>query len=524
MPLPYITGTGRHAELNVAGKPFRALSGELHNSSASSLNYMENAVWPAIRQLHMNNVIAPVYWECVEPEEGLFDFELVDGLISQARRENVTLTLLWFGLWKNSASTYIPQWAKLDRERFVYMQTNGVDEEAIFHKADVMIESVSPLCETALQADAKAFGMMMKHIREIDPEGDTVIIVQIENEIGILGCGRDYSPLAQAEFNKQIPDEVASAYECSGTWTEAFGDDADELFMSYYFAKAISQIAEAGMAEHQIIYYVNAWLEQFPDRPGQYPTGGPVFKVRKMWRLAAPAMPFIAPDIYVENFRDVCDEYASDGNPLFIPETHGSKDSVPFLFYAVGQHNALCFSPFGIEDLLSGAAGLGEEELRKLNIDPSTMGGNRIQAGRMLAKGYEMISQMDPVIFKAHREDKIQGFLQYHDKGTVLRFSKYSVKVSYGTGSLFGPPPSPQDPLAGGFILEIAPDEFYAVGVSCKMSFYANSKRVVSVLRKEEGSFTEAGWQRERILNGDELMMNRFGVEPSIQRIKLYEY
>ena len=85
------------------------------------------------------------------------------------------------------------------------MQTNGVDEEAIFHKADVMIESVSPLCETALQADAKAFGMMMKHIREIDPEGDTVIIVQIENEIGILGCGRDYSPLAQAEFNKTDP-------------------------------------------------------------------------------------------------------------------------------------------------------------------------------------------------------------------------------------------------------------------------------------------------------------------------------
>ncbi len=524
MSLPIITGIGRHAELHVAGKPFRALSGELHNSSASSLNYMENTVWPSIRQLNMNNVITPVYWECVEPEEGVFDFDLVDGLISQARRENVTLTLLWFGLWKNSASTYIPQWVKLDRERFVFMQTNGVDEEAIFHKADVTINSVSPLCETAVQADASAFGMLMQHIREIDPEGETVIIVQVENEIGILGCGRDYSPLAEAAFNKQIPDEVANAYQCGGTWTEAFGDDADELFMSYYFAKAISQITAAGLAEHQIIYYANAWLEQYPDRPGQYPTGGPVFKVRKMWRLMAPELQFLAPDIYVEDFRAVCDEYGSDGNPLFIPETRASKDCVPFLFYAVGKHNALCFAPFGIEDLLSGAAGLGTEELQKLNIDPSSMSGNRIQAGRMLAKAYKIISQMDPIIFKAHREDKIQGFLQFHDKGTVLRFNKYSVKVAYGTGSLFGPPPSPQDPLAGGFLIEISPDEFFAVGVSCNISFYSNSKHVVGVLLKEDGKFTEAGWQRDRILNGDELMMNRFGVEPSIQHIKLYEY
>ena len=524
MPLPYMTGSGRHAELIVGGKPYRALSGELHNSSASSLAYMDRVVWPSLRQLHMNNVITPVYWECVEPEEGVYDFTLIDGLISQARREKVTLTLLWFGLWKNSASTYIPQWAKLDRERFVYMKSNGVDEEAIFHKADVVIESVSPLCEAAVQADAKAFGMMMKHIHKVDPDGETVIIVQVENEIGILGCGRDYSPLAQEAFNSQIPAEVAKEYDRSGTWSEAFGNDADEMFMSYYFAKAIEQITKAGAQEHQIIYYVNAWLEQFPDHPGQYPTGGPVFKVRKMWRLIAPSALFLAPDIYVDNYRDVCDEYASDGNPLFIPETRASKDTVPYLFYAVGKHNALCFSPFGIEDLLSGAAGLGEEELRKLNIDPSSMSGNRIQAGRMLAKGYEMISRMDPIIFQAHREDKIQGFLQYHDKGTVLRFSKYSVKVTYGASGPFGPPPSPQDPVAGGFIIEVSPDEFYAVGVSSKISFYSNSKRFVGVLVKEDGIFTEDGWQRDRILNGDEQMMTRFGVEPSIQHIKLYEY
>lgn len=524
MPLPYITGSGRHTELYVAGKPFRALSGELHNSSASSLDYMEKVVWPALRPLHMNNVIAPVYWECIEPEEGVFDYTLVDGLIAQARREGVTLTLLWFGLWKNSASTYIPQWAKLDRARFVYMTSNGVDEEAIFHKADITLESVSPLCEEAVQADAKAFGNLMRHIREVDPDGETVIAVQVENEIGVLGSSRDYSPMAQVKFDSLIPEEVAKEYGKAGTWSEAFGDDADELFMAYWFAKAINKIASAGAKEHKIIYYVNAWLEQFPDRAGQYPTGGPVFKVRKMWRLMAPVLSFLAPDIYVDHFRDVCDEYASDGNPLFIPETRASKDTVPFLFYAVGKHNALCFAPFGIEDLLQGAAGLGEEELRKLNIDPTAMGGNRIQAGRLLAQAYEMIGNMDGLIREAHREDRIQGFLQYHDKGTVLRFTKYSAKVTYGLGGPFSPPPSPNDPVAGGFIIEIAPNEFYIAGVSCTVTFYSNEKRIVGILLKEEGTFKEGVWQRGRILNGDEMMLNRFGSAPTVQHIKLYEY
>lgn len=524
MSLPHIVGSGRHAELILGGKPTRLYSGELHNSSSSSLKYMENMVWPSLRPMHMNNVIAPVYWECVEPEEGVFDFTLVDGLIAQARREKFTLTLLWFGLWKNSASTYIPQWAKLDRERFEYMMSNGVDEEAIFHKADVIIESVSPLCQAAVQADAKAFRMMMRHIHEIDPNGETVIIVQIENEIGVLGSSRDYSPKVQIVFNSPIPDEVAKEYGKTGTWEEAFGDDADELFMAYWFAKAIGTIAEAGTEEHKIIYYVNAWLEQFPDRAGQYPTGGPVFKVRKMWRLIASFISFYAPDIYVDNYRDVCDEYASDGNPLFIPETRGTKDSVPNLYYAVGKHNTLCFAPFGIEDLMRGAEGLGEEEMRRLNIDSSLMGGDKHLAGRMLSQAYDLIGNMDDLIFQAHREDRIQAFLQYHDKGTILRFRKYSAKITYGSSGPFSGPASPNDPVAGGFIIEVSPDEFFIVGVSCNVSFYSNDKRSVGILNKEEGTFKENKWQKDRKLNGDELMRNSFRSAPSVLYFKMYEY
>ena len=45
-----------------------------------------------------------IYWELLEPEEGKFDFQLVDDLILEARKHNLKLVFLWFGEWKNSIS------------------------------------------------------------------------------------------------------------------------------------------------------------------------------------------------------------------------------------------------------------------------------------------------------------------------------------------------------------------------------------------------------------------------------------
>ena len=43
-------------------------------------------------------------WAMMEPEEGKFDFTLVDALIKQADKYKKKLILLWFGLWKNAES------------------------------------------------------------------------------------------------------------------------------------------------------------------------------------------------------------------------------------------------------------------------------------------------------------------------------------------------------------------------------------------------------------------------------------
>ena len=525
MSIPYLKKEHGMTRLYVQGKPFYARSGEIHNSSSSSLEYMEEQVWPALRQLHLNCVVAPIYWECVEPEEGVFDFTLIDGLVEQARREKVRLVLLWFGLWKNSASTYVPGWVKNDQKRF--FQVRPASGQNLGYMGGKM-RIISPLCQEAVQADAKAYAAVMKHIREIDEAESTVITMQVENEIGVLGSARDHSDYADQEFAREIPAAVAEHFGVSGSWTEAFGGDADEQFMAWHYGQAVETIASAGKREYPIPMYVNAWLEQYPWNPGSYPSGGPQFKMCEMWRLAAPAIDFFAPDIYVENYRDVCDEYAAKGNPLFIPEVRQSADAIPFYFYAVGRHNALCFAPFGIEDMAGTAKTLDAQLLAQLNITASAMQTDAA-AGQALGAAYELVANMEELVQKAHEEGRIYGFLEYHDKGTTIKLPHFNVRVSYGMGG-FGPfqPPKPAgEPVSGGFLIQLSDWEFVVVGTRIRVGLQAKegSGMEVEIERKEEGRYINGVWKRGRILNEDEASSDAtIGAMPEALYFRVFEY
>ena len=208
--LPCLEKTDGRWPLTVDGRPMLLFSGELHNSSASSAEYMDEQVWPYLRPLHMNAVILPVYWQLLEPREGEFDFSLVDALIGQARREGVRLVLLWFGLWKNGESTYAPDWVKLDQERFFWARDSH--SQAIF--------TISPFCEEAVSADARAFARLMRHIRETDQAEQTVVMIQLENEIGTLGIERDYSEAAQRVYEAEVPAVMPGA---RGAWAASYG-------------------------------------------------------------------------------------------------------------------------------------------------------------------------------------------------------------------------------------------------------------------------------------------------------------
>ena len=493
--------------LYVEDKPFLILGGELHNSSASSLEYMEEEIWPYVRNQNINTILLSIAWEDLEPEEGRYDDTLLEGLLQQARREKIKLILLWFGLWKNGESYYVPGWVKEDTKRFVRAEYEHCSTS----------NTVSVFCKEAVEKDKKAYCHLMNFLKENDKE-HTVIMVQVENEIGILGAPRDYSAKANEAFEQDVPMEVAAQYGVSGKWEDAFGERACEHFMAYHYAKAIEEIASAGKEIYPIPMYVNAWLEQHPLRAGVYPSGGPVAGMLPMWQLAAPSIDFCAPDIYLPDFRDVCESYCVNGNPLFIPETGRNSMSASNVFYVFGKLNGLGFAPFGIEDIFKKERNqMSENQLSALNIRKDAFYAD--ETAPYLRKSYEILTQIWDKLIACRGTDQMTAFVKQspNERGCIIPFEHFDLQLDY-LESDAGKPGS------GGIIFK-EDSGFYIIG--CNVHFTAlpklGKRAMMSIPRYEEGIFVNGQWKRGRILNGDEVYDMTLRDMPECKYVRVYE-
>lgn len=504
MNLPALSKDEGRPVLLVDGKPTLLFAGEAHNSSASSLAYMEEQVWPNVRGLHLNCLIVPVCWEFLEPAPGEFDFTLPDGLIAQARREGVKLVLLWFGLWKNGNSTYVPAWMKEDRETYFAMRTRQGRE----------VDAISPLCRAGVDRDAAAFSALMAHLRDTDLER-TVVMVQVENEMGLLGDCRDFSPQAEEAYQREIPQEMADLTGASGTWDQAYGEDAPEKFMVYHYAKATEKIAAAGKREYPIPLYVNAWLEQYPWVPGTYPCGGPIARCVEQWKTLAPSIDLFSPDIYVTDLEGVCREYTAHENPLFIPEARPSMDSASNVFVAMGSYGALGFSPFAIESV-----GVGEkvhisaELMDELNIMIEAF--DHYRAGEYLAESYALLRSMEPLLLKYRLTPRMKGFTRCERQtGALLPFEGYNLQIKYL-------PHRGESPKGGGLVIQLEKDEFLICGMNIEVTPLVknNDPGQVGLVSITEGRYENGEWVPGRRLNGDEFHI-KLGQHPSMVRVRL---
>ena len=67
----------------------------------------------------------------------------------------------------------------------------------------------------------------MKYLQEYDSEEQTVIMVQVENEIGFQVQKGRFSEAAEEKYAEMVPESV----NCQGVnWKTAFGEDAPETF------------------------------------------------------------------------------------------------------------------------------------------------------------------------------------------------------------------------------------------------------------------------------------------------------
>ena len=533
-PHPELRKVGQVTQLHVGGKPFLVLGGELGNSTASNLAVLERAL-DKCRQMNLNTVLLPVYWDLIEPEEGKFDFSLVQGAIDQARARNLRLVPLWFGTWKNSMSCYAPSWVKRDTTRFERVKLSSGEAQEI----------ISPESAEANEADARALSKLMRWIRDYDSEQHTVIMVQVENEIGMIPEPRNHSEKSEQAYRGKVPDRLASLAakgelgpevaatrkqaggKSSGTWSEVFGSEpeGEEVFSAWQFANYVEKIAVAGKREYPLPMFANAALIRPGYRPNQYPSGGPLPHLLEVWRAGAPSIDMICPDIYFPNFMEWCKRYVRADNPLFIPEMAPSTRASGNAVYAVAQFGAIGVGPFSIENVSD-------------------------EKARLITSCYGVLSGMSDLVLKAQQNGTVLGLSPQvafdwaiddqpqrgELEGVIFdaRFDGQGVKVdssvtklpTLGSGRWEAPPGTP---LGSVMILQLATDEFAVVGMGATVTFApANGKGKVGIDRVQEGQFADGAWVGSRWLNGDETHQGRHVHLPdgrwTVQRVTLYRY
>lgn len=522
LAMPIIKDINGVKQLYVNKEPFLIIGGELLNSSASSVEHMKDT-WAHIKSLHVNTVFLPVNWQQFEPKEGTFDYSLIDSHIKSAADNNLKLVILWFGSWKNGESHYTPDWVKTDMERFPRM----------LFKDGKISTTISNINKNCLDADLNAYKKLMQRIAQMDKK-HTVLMMQIENEVGLLGGTRDFSTESTKLFEKQVPGgliqyinnnisklkpNISGPYlkngsKKQGTWEEVFGrsPNTDEIFMAWQYARYVNKLAETGKAIHNIPTFVNAWDAAGGNLiAGVWPSGGPNYLMLDIWQAGAPDIDVLANDNYSAAFGSSAANFVHNKNPLLIPEAcaiwmNDTISAAPKAFFSFGHFKAMGFSPFGIDH-------------------PA------YHKNHAIRKAYEVLNDLSPLIAKAQRENKINGFMQ-GDKASPDSFQlgSFTFTPDYNLQ---------KDPLIKGYglIIQISEDEFIVSGNACHVGYGSADpgKPNSQLLWVEEGKFVKGKWVKGRTINGDEfgikLPPNPYNIisdvhlsDISILKIKLFKY
>lgn len=544
--IPYLQKQGSATQLIVDNTPFLILGGELGNSSAASGEDIER-IFPKLQRMGLNTVLVPAYWDLTEPTEGIYDFSLTDKVIRQARENELKVIFLWFGAWKNSMSCYAPLWFKRDYTKYPRAHT----------KTGKPLEIASAFSENVYQADSRAFSQWMKHIATVDKEEGTVIMIQIQNEIGMLEDARDYSEDANKLFESPVPLKLmdyliknrktlhpkmlekwgSQGYKMKGNWQEIFGADlyTDELFMAWHYAHYVERMAQGARAIHNIPLFVNAAMNSRNRKPGEYPSAGPLAHLIDIWQCAAPNIDFLAPDLYDDGFINWTAQYKLHNNPLFIPEIRLADNNGVRAFYIFGEHDAIGFSPFSIEN--------GSD-------DTSTP----------LVQAYARLRELMPLLTEYQGQELMNGLLFDREKTErILEHDELRIKCRH----YFTLPWDPRAtngsvwPEGGGLILQLDEFEYLVAGSGIVIEFEKEEENSMRKNLGEDGFATAGGknvqaetWDSDfrigigyvdevqvekdgtfryiRRLNGDQTHQGRhvrISVDDfSILHVKLYEY
>jgi hypothetical protein len=574
--IPHLEKRGLATQLIVDGKQFLVLGAEPPTSATSNLEYLRYMMQVMADTGHQNSAAIAIGWSWIEPEKGKYDFRIVDAMIKDARQTHLRIVLVWFGSWKNGLSSFAPAWVKADQDQFPRAQMGDGRS----------LETLSTFSANNWEADARAFAALMRHIREVD-QSHQVILVQVENEIGILGDTRDRSPQANQAFAAPIPAELmdylnkhkdellpelrtvweAAGFKTSGTWEDVFGKGpkTDEIFMSWNYARYVNRVTEAGKKEYPIPMFVNVWLGPDWGLNG-YPRGEAEDHVQDIWRVGAPSVDMFCPDAYLSSSAtqgvadamiDLTKRYTRSGNIFFTVEANSDSRGAAHAFYAIGQHRAIGYTGMGEGGLLDWFTKTGMN--MPAVVTPPGAGSPETLYGfggpgsskplpppppeyeqQALSQAFLVLSQIAPQILAHQTNGTIAGVaLDDHRTSERVKLGNYILNVGFPTGRR-APDVAPE-PVGYGLFMEVGPDEYLLAGNNLLITFTPDTPGppIAGLAVQEAGRFDANGkWVATHFLGGDDTVissdppaMNQSGSgvrlvlgERAVQRVKLYRY
>ena len=539
------------ARIIANNKPMMMIGGELGNSSASSPEDVKRT-FSHLRTMGLNTVLVPLSWELIEPQEGSFDMSSLDVILAEARRNELKVVLLWFGVWKNSMSCYAPEWFKRDVKRFPRAHT----------PEGKPVEEASSLSKNVLEADKRAFCHIMEYLRDHDAREQTVIMVQVENEIGMIEVPRDYSADATRMYYSAVPKQLTDFLKkhqkslhpylkeklqpqakANANWPQLFGEDiyTEEIFQTWTYATYVEQIAKAGREIYNLPMYVNVALNSRDRKPGQYPSGGPLAHLIDLWHCGAPSIDVLGVDIYDKGIKTWLSKYHLPNNPLFVPEIRLEDKDAMYALYAFGHHGAMGFCPFSIEDYpLTTTTNAHDWKQMDLSQDDQLNAFSIVGSSLSpLVASYQLLRQAEPLILERQGTKDMDAVLLDNEQREAEIVTPDGIRLTVKHSYTLGWEPGAKDtewPEVACIILRLGKEDYLVIGSGVVVTFspaessttWQKGDECIGLAKCEEVTLVDGKQNIVRYLNGDQTHQGRHVRIPvgafQIQHFKLYRY
>ena len=356
--VPHFENANEHQVLYVDGEPFMALAVEIPWWDLVYGKYKEtegayDKLYPAAAKLGLNTLKVPVKWSMVEPEKGVYDFSYVDHAQRLAEQNHLKLILNWFGHYASGDGTiygnlagelYAPMYIVADEKTY----SRAVDADGVVHH-----NAISYDYEPVIDREIAAFRAFMRHIKQVDSQKHTIIMIQVENEIAIFGedrhnpkLWRDHSPAANKRFaDNHFDDDLKySAWDMSYNW--------------------VRRITDAGAAEYSIPFFHNYVGGKVAD----WMVGGAPGEDVDTYLKNCPYISFVGVNSYfcaqwrpdnscaqpsqatVDQLREPLLRYRVGRNVPAITEINSGTTAVTsrFAYIAVGEFGVPLFAPWAL--------------------------------------------------------------------------------------------------------------------------------------------------------------------------------